>query len=141
MSFASIKNTDAHSTHPRICVVLSAFSPAELKQLKNVARLTGIGEQIIIDGSYNATKVLDLLENPSLTPVKTENISTQKAILFNNVPANRMNAFIESMKKCRIPRPLIAVVTETSIHWTIEELISNLAAERIALKNNQTTLH
>ena len=52
-----------------------------------------------------------------------------------------MNAFIESMKKCRIPRPLIAVVTETSIHWTIEELISNLAAERIALKNNQTTLH
>ena len=87
------------------------------------------------------TKVLDLLENPSLTPVKTENISTQKAILFNNVPANRMNAFIESIKKCRIPRPLIAVVTETSIHWTIEELISNLAAERIALKNNQTTLH
>ena len=124
MSFESIKNTDTHSTHPRICVVLSAFSPAELKQLKNVARLTGIGEQIIINGSYNATKVLDLLENPSLTPVETENISTQKAILFNNVPANRMN-----------------VVTETSIHWTIEELISNLAAERIALKNNQTTLH
>lgn len=141
MSFESIKNTDAHSTHPRACVILSAFSAAELKQLKNVARLTGISDQIIIDGSYNATKLLNILENPSLTPVKTENVSTQKALLFNNIPANRMNAFIENMKKCRIPRPLIAIVTETSIHWTIEELINNLAAERIALKNNQTTLH
>ena len=141
MSFESIKNTDAHSTHPRACVIFSAFSPSELKQLKNVARLSGISEQIVIDGSYNATKLLDLLENPSLTPEKTEHTLTQKALLFNNIPANRMHAFIENMKKCRIPRPLIAVVTETSIHWTLEELINNLAAERIALKNNQTTLH
>lgn len=141
MSFEAIKNADAHTTHPRVCVVLNAFTAAEMKQLKNVARLTGISEQIVIDGTYGTTTIMELLETPSLIPTEPEDTSTQKAILFNNVPANRMNAFIEGIKKCRMTRPLIAVVTDTSVHWTVQELIHNLAAERVALKQNQTTLH
>lgn len=141
MSFESMKNADTHNTHPRVCIILNAFTSAELKQLKSVARLTGLSEQIVIDGSYGNTVLMDLLEDPSLTPVAPEDTSTQKAILFNNVPSNRMNAFIEGLKKCRMPRPLIAVVTETSASWTIHELINNLSAERMALKNNQTLEH
>lgn len=141
MSFEQIKNTGEHAAHPRSCVLLNSFNPAEIKQLKNVARLTGISEQIFIDGSYSDTTLMDLLENPSLVPPTPEDASTLKAIIFNNVSANRMNAFIEGLKKCRINRPLIAVVTDTSISWTLSELINNLSAEREALKNNQGDIH
>lgn len=141
MSFEQIKNTDEHIVHPRSCVLLNSFNPAEMKQLKNLARLTGISEQIFINGSYNDTTLMDLLENPALTPTTSEDTSTLKAVVFNNVSANRMNAFIEGLKKCRINRPLIAVVTDTSINWTLSELINNLSAEREAFKNNQGDIH
>lgn len=141
MSFEQIKNTDTHSIHPRICIILNAFNAQEIKQLKNIARLTGISEQILTDDTYGETIVKDLLENPSLTPTCLEQHTTQKAIIFNNVPSNRMNAFIEGLKKCRMNRPLMAVTTQNSISWTLNELLGHLISERLAFQTNSTPIH
>ena len=141
MSFEKIQNTDNQVIHARTCILIYGFTPQELKNLKNIARLTGLNDQILLDKDTLSTTILDLLEgNPVQTCIASET-PVSKAIIFNNVPSNRMNAFIESLKKFRISRPLMATVTETSINWTVEELIQNLAAERYALKNNTTPLH
>ena len=44
-----------------------------------------------------------------------------------------MNIFIENLKKVRVNNVLKAVVTETSIEWTVNEVLSNLLAERVAI--------
>ncbi|MEF9960541.1 MAG: DUF3783 domain-containing protein [Niameybacter sp.] len=82
-----------------------------------------------------------MLEDNPLQATASIDIPMNKTIVFNHVPSNRTNAFIEGLKKFRLPRPLMATVTDTSIHWTFEVLIQNLAAERHALKNNTMTTH
>lgn len=141
MSFEKMQDTDNQIIHARTCILIYGFTPQELKSLKNITRLTGLNDQILLSKDTLSTTIVDLLENNPLQVSVATEIPSYKAIIFNNVPSNRMNAFIESLKKFRIPRPLMATVTETSITWTVDELIQNLAAERYALKNNTTPLH
>ena len=53
-----------------------------------------------------------------------------------------MNIFIENLKKVRVNNVLKAVVTETSVNWSVNEVISNLVAERTAIsKGNFDEIH
>ena len=53
-----------------------------------------------------------------------------------------MNIFIENLKKVKVNNVLKAVVTETSINWSVNEVISNLVAERAAMsKGNFNDIH
>ena len=44
-----------------------------------------------------------------------------------------MGVFIENLKKFRINNVLKATVTETSKEWTVNLVLKNLVAERVAL--------
>ena len=41
----------------------------------------------------------------------------------------------------KITRPMSAVVTDTTIDWTLNKLVYNLIQERKALKSGQTLNH
>lgn len=139
MSFERINDLKNEVYHQRAAVLVYHFSPNELKQLQNVARLTGIKEMIKVEAVQTQTVLKDLLDGE----IKTSEESSIKAktMVFNNIPYARMNAFIEALKKCRINRPLIATVTETSINWTFEQLLVNLIEEHRAVQNNQNFTH
>ncbi|MDA3734192.1 DUF3783 domain-containing protein [Niameybacter massiliensis] len=141
MSFEKMQDNDRPVIHARTCIMLYGFTSQELKTLKNIARLTGLSDQILVNKTALTTTVLDLLENNPLQESTPVELPPYKAIVFNNVASPRINAFIESLKKFRIARPLMATVTDTSIHWTFEELVQNLAAERYSLKNNMINIH
>ena len=47
----------------------------------------------------------------------------------------KINMFIDNLKKIRINNVLKAIVTETSINWTLNEVIVNLLNERAAINN------
>ena len=59
----------------------------------------------------------------------------EKAIIFNNISNMKINMFIDNLKKIRINNVLKAIVTETSINWTLNEVIVNLLNERAAINN------
>ena len=63
------------------------------------------------------------------------------AMIFNNITQIKINGFLDSLKKMKIARPLSAVVTETTIDWTLNKLVYNLIQERNALKSGQTFNH
>ena len=52
-----------------------------------------------------------------------------------------MNMFIDGLKKCRLRRPIIAVVTEQSIEWKLENLLVNLVNERAAVRSGEFNRH
>lgn len=139
MSFESIQNQAEKVIHERSCIMLYQFSPAELKQVQNVARLTGLRDQIILKVS-DADNTLRIILDDAERQEAAGGIK-EKAIIFNNIPASRMNAFIEALKKYRMSRPLMAVVTEHSINWTISELMRNLQEERSSLSAQKGTAH
>lgn len=137
MSFEKMQ--DLKEIHERSCMMVYHFSPKEMQAIQSVARLTGIKDIIILEANQVETTIEDILEN-KITIGNDTNVN-EKAIVFNNIPSGKVNVFIEGLKKMRMARPLIAVVTEHSIHWSFKELIMNLSQERAALRNNGQTAH
>ncbi len=137
MSFEKMQ--DLKEVHERSCMMVYYFSPKEMQAIQSVARLTGIKDIIVLETNEVETIVGDILESKLTTGAACE--LKEKAIVFNNVPSGKVNVFIEGLKKMRMAKPLIAVVTEHSINWTFKELVMNLREERAALHNNGKTAH
>lgn len=137
MSFEKMK--DLKEIHERSCMMVYHFSPKEMQAIRSVARLTGVKDIIVIEANGLETPVKDILENKMQTGEDAG--IKEKAIVFNNVSSSKVNLFIEGLKKMRVARPLIAVVTEHSINWSFKELVMNLSEERAALRSGGQTAH
>ena len=72
---------------------------------------------------------------------ENEELWTNKAMIFNNITQIKINGFLDSLKKMKIARPLSAVVTETTIDWTLNKLVYNLIQERKAIQSGTTLNH
>ena len=107
--------------------------------IKNIGRLVGIKDCIFVDSKNGKTTINNILENNISND--NEDIWTNKAIIFNNINQLKINGFLDSLKKMKISRPLSAVVTDTTINWTLNKLVYNLIQERQALKSGQTLNH
>lgn len=139
MSFENMKAIGHEGLHERSCMMMYDFTPQEVRQIMNVARMIGIKDCITLKPSHGTNKVREILDN-QLTEAE-ETAIKEKAIIFNGIPSPRVSLFIDSLKKCRIKRPIIAVVTEQSIDWTLNDLLINLSNERVALKNGEFSAH
>lgn len=138
MSFEKLSNQDEKIIHERSCMILYHFSQQEVRMLQNAARLSGIRDFVVLDGKMAHNTLKAILDNEAVS--KEEGIK-EKVVVFNHIPSARMNAFMEALKKCRMKRPLMAVVTEVSIDWTLEVLIKNLLAERSAISAGNYASH
>lgn len=138
MSFKKMNAYEAQLLHERSCIILYHFTPQEIKLIQNAGRMSGITESIVMGPMQAGTVVREILEDHM--QVGEEGIK-EKAIFFNHIAPPRMNAFIEALKKCRMRRPLMAVVTENAIDWTINEWLGHLLEERSAVRKQQFSCH
>lgn len=140
MSFEKMQTVNNEELiHPRSCMMLYYFTPAELRQIQIIAKMVGVEDQIILGTQQGECTLQAILDNEITLSTGPE--IKQKAVIFNNIASTRINAFIEGLKKFRINRPLMAVVTENSIKWTLNELLIQLNEEHHAIKNNQWNNH
>lgn len=138
MAFEAMNQLNHQVIHERSCMMIYGFNPQEMKHIQNISRMTGIKDCIIIGKEETQTVLKEILDG---NMTKSEPKTLAKTIVFNQIPSSRINAFIEGIKKCRMARPLIAVVTETSINWTFDELINHLQEERRAVSANRFSEH
>ena len=139
MSFEKLNETSINNQHERSCIMIVNFNKKEIGIIKNVGRLVGIRDCISLNHKNGQSRIVDILNDNVLTD--GEETWTNKAIIFNNIEQMKINGFLESLKKMKIQRPLSAVVTETTIDWTLNKLVYNLIQERNALKSGQTLNH
>lgn len=138
MDFKNI-NTLPTYNDDRVCVLLYNFNAKDLGMLKNICNLIGLKDQIILMPKNATTLVKDILNNN--IDESCEDGLKHNAVIFNNVDHVKIHSFMETLKKFRIQRPLIAVVTETSIDWELNTVIQNLIEEREALKSGKPLNH
>ncbi|MEG2985058.1 MAG: DUF3783 domain-containing protein [Peptostreptococcaceae bacterium] len=138
MSFQNINKIDS-SSNEKSCAILYNFSAKELTMLKNICGLIGIKEKIILNSENGNTLVKNILNNELNNDCDV--ILNHKAVIFNNIDSSKIHSFMDALKKFRFGLPLIAVVTETSIDWDLNTLVSNLAEERDALKSGKKINH
>ena len=140
MSFDKLDIKDHAAREGRACIIVSNIVGKDLQKVKNCAMILGIRDQIIINSKNGNTVISDLLENNINS--ECEDGRKERAIIFNSIAPAKMNIFIENLKKVRVNNVLKAVVTETSVNWSVNEVISNLVAERTAIsKGNFDEIH
>lgn len=139
MTFKRMDISDRREQEGRSCLLLYNFGLKELKKIQNFARIMGIKDQIVLNYKNGEETIKNILED------KFENLesdgSREKAIVFNAVSPGKIHVFLENLRKVGINKPLVSVVTETSINWTINVLLENLLAEKKALKSKDMTTH
>lgn len=139
MSFEKLNESSVNNIHDRSCVIVANFNKKDASIIKNVGRLVGIKDCIFVDSKSGKTPIKDILDNNISDD--NEEIWTNKAIIFNNINQLKISGFLDNLKKMKINRPLSAVVTETTIEWSLNKLVYNLVQERQALKSGQTLNH
>ncbi len=139
MSFEKISSDNKNSNDSKTCMILVNFDKKELSMIRNVSRFAGIKENIVVSGKHGENTINDILSGK--IEEDNEKVLSNKAIIFNNIPAQRVSGFLDSLKKMRMRRPLTAMVTETSIDWTLNNLIANLIEENTALSSGKSFEH
>ena len=139
MSFEKLNETSMNNVHDRSCIIIVNANKKETNMMKNIGRLVGIRDCIFVDSKNGKTTINNILNNEISDD--NEEIWTNKAVIFNNITQLKINGFLDSLKKMKIARPLSAVVTETTIDWTLNKLVYNLIQERNALKAGQSVDH
>lgn len=137
----NFKNINTLSTYndDRTCALLYNFNSKDLSMLKNICNLIGIKDHIILHPNNSTTLVKDILNN-NIDESCSDGLK-QNAIIFNNVDHSKIHSFMDAIKKFRIKKPLVAVVTDTSINWELNTLIQNLVDERNSLKSGKPVNH
>lgn len=139
MSFEEINKSSSIVIDGRSCIVLYNFSDKELKSIKNVGAVFGVSDFIILSPKNADTYIKDVI-NGELSE-NSEGFKIDKTIMFNAIHSKKLNLLIDSIKKLKFPNPLMAIITETSMEWTVNTLIENLREERLALKNGKKINH
>ena len=139
MTFTKINDINNEKVYNRACVMLINFNKKEGALIKNICNFMGIRDCIFLDKKSGNTKIKDILENN--ISLDCEDGISNKAIVFNSIPNVKINSFLESLKKMRINRPLTAMVTDTSLDWTLNNLLYNLVEERKALSSGKEFSH
>lgn len=138
MSFTEINNIEK-DIHDRTCVMIVNFNKKESALIKNICGFIGMRDCIFLDTKNGDTLIKDILDNN--ISLDCEDGLSNKAIIFNNIPHVKINSFLDNLKKMRINRPLSAMVTETTLNWTLNKLIANLLEERRAISEGKEFSH
>ena len=134
MTFKKINENEQNNIHDRSCIILVNFNNKEVAAIKTVSSFAGIKDRIVLTSKNGNTKIKDILDD-------NENTWSEKAIIFNNIPTNRVSGFLDGLKKMKIRRPLTAMVTEVSIDWKLDTLIYNIKEERKSIAKGQVVDH
>ncbi|MBE6053290.1 MAG: DUF3783 domain-containing protein [Clostridium sartagoforme] len=133
MSFELIDTKETKANNGRSCIMLCNFNLKEVKTLSNLAAMFGITDKIVVTYKNGNTIVKDAISGNILNDA--EDGIKNKAIIFNNIPGAKIGLFLGNLKKFRLNNVLKATVTETSQEWTINTLLKNLVAEKMAMQS------
>ena len=139
MSFELLDTKETKVESGRSCVILCNFGAKEVKTLGNLAGMLGIRDKVVISYKNGNTLVKDVIDNKILDDA--EDGVKNKAIIFNNIPGAKISLLINNLKKFRLNNVLKATVTETSKEWTVNVLLKNLVAEKIAMQTGKDYNH
>lgn len=139
MSFELLDTKETKTEEGKSCILFCNFNSKEVKTLNTLCGMLGIRDRVSINYKNGNTIVKDAINGNILSDA--EDGIKSKAIIFNNIPGMKISVFIENLKKFRLNNVLKATVTESSKEWTVDVLLKNLVAERVAMQSGKEYDH
>ncbi|MGL5614621.1 MAG: DUF3783 domain-containing protein [Sarcina sp.] len=83
-----------------------------------------------IDDTMVDMKISDIISEKKEPVEADETFKGEKIIIFNAIPDIQVRMIIDLTKRVIKKKPILAVVTETSVEWSFKELAEHLIEER-----------
>ena len=115
-------------------ILIYGFHKDEENTLDNLLKKNKLPSYRVMEKSMAKMKVKDILNGLNLG-IYNSNLPDEKVVLLNNFSDEEVQTMLASIRGKFSPSPILAVVTETSIDWTLEYLIEHLLEEREWYKN------
>lgn len=90
-----------------------------------------------VDNTMLGMKVGDIVLEKREESAPNDRFKGEKILVFNEVPDVQLKLIIDLTKRVIKKKPILAVVTETSVEWNFEQLVEHLIEEREWHKTNK----
>lgn len=90
-----------------------------------------------VDNTMLGMKVRDIVLEKREESTPNDRFKGEKILVFNEVPDVQLKLIIDLTKRVIKKKPILAVVTETSVEWNFEQLVEHLIEEREWHKTNK----
>jgi hypothetical protein len=115
-------------------ILAFGFSPAEEARIDEGLAALGVPAPLKLQPGHGGLTLRSILEGAGEAPVASDGLtSSERLVLFHNVSDAGVQGLMRFFRQTSGGRPIFAVVTPTSIDWTLGFLLEHLREERAAL--------
>ena len=119
-------------------ILIFGFAAEEQRRIDEGLAAIGVPAAVRLRPSQAAVSLRSILEEGrDGSDDRGELAAPQPLVLFHNVSDSGVQALMRFFRQASGRRPIFAVVTPTSIEWTLAELAGHLQAERAALEKGE----
>jgi len=116
-------------------MLIYGFDKNDIALIDELIIKNSVPNYVVIENSMISMKIKDILKGLKID-VFTEKSFSERVILFNNLSDKELNISIKEVSGVLNPRPILAVITPTSIEWDAAYLIEHLVEEREWFKSH-----
>ena len=111
-------------------ILVFGFADAEQALINRRLSEIGVPSPFRLEKRHGSVVIGDILREEA---IGTEEFDCQeRLVLFSNLSETGVRSLMQVFKSLEIPKPIFAVVTETSITWTLRQLMEHLIEEKRA---------
>ncbi|MBV7273298.1 DUF3783 domain-containing protein [Clostridium thailandense] len=110
-------------------ILIFGFDAEEKQTMHDLVKKNHFPNYKVVEEAMGKMKIKDILEGLRLN-VYNCSLPKEKVILFNNLNDEELDTAIKNIRNSLISKPILAVITETSVNWTFESLLEHLVEER-----------
>ena len=111
-------------------VLTFGFTSAENERIDRRLAEIGVPPPMRLGRLHGPVVIGDILRKGAIGSEEFE--CRERLVLFYNISDSGVTSLMRVFKSLEIPRPIFAVVTETSITWTLQQLMAHLIEEKRA---------
>lgn len=110
-------------------MLVYGFSEEDLMFLNTLIKELELPIYKVIEKNMANMKIRDIIDGPLLDTYNKE-LPDDKVIMFNNFADYELDMAIKAIRSNKNIKPILAVVTPTSINWEFHYLLEHLMEER-----------
>ena len=117
-------------------MLIYGLNEDEITIIDDLINKNSLPNYVVIQKNMVSMKIKDIL-NGTKIEILSDKFINERIILFNNLSDEELSISIKKISAVFNPRPILAVITPTSIEWDVAYLINHLIEEREWFKNQK----
>jgi hypothetical protein len=113
-------------------ILLFGYSDEEVGRITEALEAVGVPPPGVLRPTQGSVRLSEIILHGK---DGAESLSSdERLVLFHKLSEAGVGTLVRYIRGVEVPRPIFAVVTETSFRWTLAELLEHLVAEKRAFE-------